>query len=81
VTTFDVTIHRRGASSSPDTAKEKPQQAEVIAAGSGRVNDDGIANSATIGFHRAAGDQVFGESDCGRRTLSNSEVAAASSSP
>ena len=25
----------------PDTAKEKPQEAEVIAAGKGRVNDDG----------------------------------------
>jgi chaperonin GroES len=25
----------------PDTAKEKPQQGEVIAAGRGKVNDDG----------------------------------------
>jgi chaperonin GroES len=25
----------------PDTAKEKPQQAKVIAAGKGKVNDDG----------------------------------------
>ena len=25
----------------PDTAKEKPQQGEVIAAGNGKVNDDG----------------------------------------
>ena len=25
----------------PDTAKEKPQQGKVIAAGSGKVNDDG----------------------------------------
>jgi chaperonin GroES len=25
----------------PDTAKEKPQQARVVAVGSGRVNDDG----------------------------------------
>ena len=25
----------------PDTAKEKPQQAKVVAVGSGRVNDDG----------------------------------------
>ena len=25
----------------PDTAKEKPQRGEVIAAGSGKVNDDG----------------------------------------
>jgi chaperonin GroES len=27
----------------PDTAKEKPQQAEVIAVGNGRRNDDGKA--------------------------------------
>ena len=27
----------------PDTAKEKPQQAEVIAVGNGRMNDDGQA--------------------------------------
>jgi chaperonin GroES len=27
----------------PDTAKEKPQQAEVIAVGNGRMNDDGKA--------------------------------------
>jgi len=25
----------------PDTAKEKPQQGEIVAAGSGRVNDEG----------------------------------------
>ena len=25
----------------PDTAKEKPQQAQVIGAGNGRVNEDG----------------------------------------
>jgi chaperonin GroES len=25
----------------PDTAKEKPQQAKVIAAGKGKINDDG----------------------------------------
>ena len=25
----------------PDTAKEKPQQAKVVAVGRGRVNDDG----------------------------------------
>ena len=26
----------------PDTAKEKPQQGEVLAAGAGRVKDDGV---------------------------------------
>jgi len=31
----------------PDTAKEKPQQANVIAAGNGRVNDEGETLSST----------------------------------
>ncbi|MFQ5742245.1 MAG: co-chaperone GroES [Acidobacteriota bacterium] len=32
---------RRSGIIIPDTAKEKPQEAKVIAVGSGRVNDDG----------------------------------------
>jgi len=32
---------KKGGIIIPDTAKEKPQQAEVIAAGKGRVNDEG----------------------------------------
>jgi chaperonin GroES len=32
---------RRGGIIIPDTAKEKPQQAEIIAAGKGKVNEDG----------------------------------------
>ena len=32
---------KRGGIIIPDTAKEKPQEAEVIAAGKGRVNDEG----------------------------------------
>jgi len=37
----------------PDTAKEKPQQAKVIAAGSGRINDDGntIPLDVKVGDH------------------------------
>lgn len=37
----------------PDTAKEKPQQASVIAVGGGRVNDDGktIPMEVKIGDH------------------------------
>jgi chaperonin GroES len=37
----------------PDTAKEKPQQAKVIAVGSGRVNDDGriIPLDVKVGDH------------------------------
>ncbi|MDH4196459.1 MAG: co-chaperone GroES [Candidatus Aminicenantes bacterium] len=32
---------KRGGIIIPDTAKEKPQEAEVIAVGKGKVNDDG----------------------------------------
>jgi len=32
---------RRGGIIIPDTAKEKPQEAEIIEVGKGRVNDDG----------------------------------------
>jgi chaperonin GroES len=32
---------RRGGIIIPDTAKEKPQQAEIIEAGKGKVNEDG----------------------------------------
>jgi chaperonin GroES len=32
---------KKGGIIIPDTAKEKPQQAEVIAAGKGRINDEG----------------------------------------
>ena len=39
----------------PDTAKEKPQQARVVAVGSGRVNDDGT----TIPLDVKAGDYVL----------------------
>ena len=39
----------------PDTAKEKPQQAKVVAVGSGRVNDDG----KTIPLDVKAGEYVL----------------------
>jgi chaperonin GroES len=39
----------------PDTAKEKPQHAKVIAVGSGRINDDG----KTIPLDVRAGDYVL----------------------
>ena len=32
---------KKGGIIIPDTAKEKPQQAEVVAAGKGKVSDDG----------------------------------------
>jgi len=39
----------------PDTAKEKPQKGEVIAAGKGRVTDDGKVRPMEV----KAGDQVL----------------------
>ncbi len=39
----------------PDTAKEKPQQAKVVAVGSGRVNDEG----KTIPLDVRAGEYVL----------------------
>jgi chaperonin GroES len=45
----------RGGIILPDTAKEKPQQGEVIAVGPGRVSDDG----KTIAPQVAVGDTVL----------------------
>ena len=39
----------------PDTAKEKPQKGKVVAAGEGRVNDDG----KTISLSVKNGDEVI----------------------
>jgi chaperonin GroES len=39
----------------PDTAKEKPQEAKVVAVGSGRVTDDG----KTIALQVKKGDRVL----------------------
>jgi len=39
----------------PDTAKEKPQQARVIAVGTGRVGKDGVVHPLTV----KAGDVVL----------------------
>ncbi len=39
----------------PDTAKEKPQQGEVVAVGKGKVTDDG----KTIPMNVKAGDKVL----------------------
>ena len=45
----------RGGIVLPDTAKEKPQEAEVIAIGKGRVSDDG----KTIAPEVRVGDKVL----------------------
>ena len=41
VKTLDAGEMKKGGIIIPDTAKEKPQEAEVIAIGPGRVSDDG----------------------------------------
>jgi chaperonin GroES len=46
---------RRGGLIIPDTAKEKPQQAEVLAVGPGRVNDEG----KRIPMDVKAGDRIL----------------------
>jgi len=38
---MEAAEEKRGGIIIPDTAKEKPQQGEVIAVGPGRLNDDG----------------------------------------
>lgn len=48
----------------PETAKEKPQQAEVIAVGNGRVGKDGNVRALTVKpgdrvlFGKYAGDEI-----------------------
>ena len=48
----------------PDTAKEKPQQGKVIAAGSGKVKDDGkrtpldVKSGDTILFGKYSGQEI-----------------------
>ena len=39
----------------PDTAKEKPQQGKVIAAGTGKIRDDGTRQSPDV----KAGDRIL----------------------
>jgi chaperonin GroES len=45
----------RGGIIIPDTAKEKPQEAEVIAVGPGKLNDDGKRSPMDV----KAGDRVL----------------------
>ena len=46
---------KKGGIIIPDSAKEKPQEAEVIALGTGRKDDDG----KTIAFEVKVGDRVL----------------------
>ncbi len=60
---------KKGAIIIPDTAKEKPQEGEVIAVGPGRVSDDGklIASSLKAGdrilFGKYSGSEVTVDGD------------------
>ena len=45
----------KGGSFLPDTAKEKPQEGEVVAVGPGRVSDDG----SRIAMELSKGDKVI----------------------
>jgi len=46
---------KRGSIIIPDSAKEKPQQAEVVAVGKGKLNDDGEIVAMTV----KAGDRIL----------------------
>jgi len=48
VTRLEDQEQRVGGIIIPDTAKEKPQQGKVVAAGSGRVNDKGVVQPLDI---------------------------------
>jgi chaperonin GroES len=48
VTRLEEQEQRVGGIIIPDTAKEKPQQGKVVAAGSGRVNDKGVVQPLDI---------------------------------
>ena len=45
----------RGGIIIPDTAKEKPQEAEVVAVGPGKINDDGKRSPMDV----KAGDRIL----------------------
>jgi chaperonin GroES len=52
---IEVQEQIRGGIIIPDTAKEKPQEAEVIAVGPGKVNDDGKRSPMEV----KAGDRIL----------------------
>ena len=52
---LDESEEMRGGLYIPDTAKEKPQQGEVVAVGPGRVSDEG----KTIDMELKKGDKVL----------------------
>jgi chaperonin GroES len=61
---------RRGGIIIPDTAKEKPQEAKVVAVGNGRVTDDG----KKIALDVKAGDRIlFGKYSGNEVNIKNEE--------
>ena len=52
---LDTQEEVRGGIIIPDTAKEKPQEAEVVAAGPGKLNEDGSRQPMDV----KAGDRVL----------------------
>lgn len=61
---LDEEEQRQGSIIIPDTAKEKPQQATVLAVGTGRVSDDGkvqpldVKQGDKVMFGKYAGTEV-----------------------
>ncbi len=55
VTRVEAQTLGRGGIIIPDTAKEKPQEGEVVAVGNGKVNDDG----KRIALDVHAGDRIL----------------------
>ena len=61
---LDEEEQKQGSIIIPDTAKEKPQQATVLAVGTGRVNDDGkvqpldVKQGDKVVFGKYAGTEV-----------------------
>ena len=66
---LEETEQMQGGIIIPDTAKEKPQQAKVLAIGPGRVTDDGklqpieVKVGDTVVFGKYAGTEVKVEGD------------------
>jgi len=52
---LEQTEQVRGGIIIPDTAKEKPQEAEVVAVGPGKINDDGKRSPMDV----KAGDRIL----------------------
>ena len=65
----------------PDTAKEKPQKGKVVAAGEGRVNDDGktislsVKNGDEVIYSKFADPSSFGGVETARKIIVDDSIA------